>query len=71
MLWLSRQVRAALTACISLAGARGIPKTVYFKSGREAFDRHCKYGNIDALRNGCIRLGLIVPGASTADSDGY
>jgi hypothetical protein len=53
------------------AGARGIPKTVYFKSGREAFDRHCKYGNIDALRNGCIRLGLIVPGALTADSDGY
>jgi len=71
MLWLSSKVRTALTACISLAGARGIPKTVYFKSGREAFDLHCKYGKIYPLRNGCIRLGLIVPGALTADSEGY
>jgi hypothetical protein len=70
MFWLSRKVRAAFTVCISLAGARGIPKTVCFKSGREAFDLHCRYGKIDPLRNGCIRLGLIVPGALTADSDG-
>ena len=71
MLWLSPKVRTAFTACISFAGARGIPKTVYFKSGREAFDRYCKYGKIDPLRNGCIRLGLTVPGASTTDSEGY
>ena len=51
--------------------SRKVPKTVRFKSGREAFDLHCKYGKINPLRNGCIRLGLIVPGALIADTDGY
>jgi hypothetical protein len=37
-----------------------LPSTFYYKSPTAAFDMHCKYGRIDPLEEGALRLGITI-----------